>query len=375
VSATVPTLDELVSRQVSMRAVCVLRALMGLVVIRHLWPEVTAATVAVERFHVVWWSWLPVPDPATYRVLGWLGVVAGAAMVIGIASRAATSIALVVVAYLLFLDMTGFAHNRGFLVWILFGLALLPTGRAVALDARRRGPVSDLGPYWPIFMLKVVVTSVYFTSGFTKLLDADWRSGLVLWDRVNRFEHLVPFDGWAHDVITSRAFHHLLSPSAIALELFLAAALWHPRTRLAAVWVALVFHTSIEVAASVQTFSYSAIAALLLWVTPSTGDRVVVTAPAWLRTAIRRLDWLDRFRGGWPGGGAPEVTTVVDRDGRTREGREATLLVLSRLPLTFPVAAPALALHRLRAGPGRATAPGAAGSPREPVAREPGAPR
>jgi hypothetical protein len=356
-------LDELVTRRVSMRAVGLLRALMGVVVIRHLWPEVTAPTVAVSRFHVVWGSWLPVPDPVIYRLIGWAGMVAGAAMVVGLACRVATSTALAVTAYLLALDITGFAHNRAFLIWLLFGLSLLPTDRAFSLDVRRGGHGSEEGPYWPVFMLRVVVSSVYFTSGFTKLLDPDWRSGLVLWDRVNRFEHAIPFDGWLADLITSRTLHHLLSPSAITLELFLAAALWHRRTRLAAMWVALVFHASIELVASVQTFSYSAIAALLLWVTPSAGDRSLLAGPAWLRNAVARLDWLDRFEvrpdARRPMGGRSEPTVVLDRDGQVRLDREATLLVLSRLPLTFPVAAPALALHRLRtsrsAGPPRTT--------------------
>jgi uncharacterized membrane protein YphA (DoxX/SURF4 family) len=359
VTAVGDALEEVVDRRVSMRTVGLLRALMGVVVVRHLWPEVTASPVAVDRFHVVWWSWLPVPDPGTYRLLGWLGVAAGAAMVVGLASRIAVPVALAVVSYLLFLDMTGFAHNRAFLVWLLVGLCLLPTGRAFAVDAlRRRAPPPDRGPYWPVFMLRVVVASVYFTSGFTKLLDADWRSGLVLWDRVNRFEQLIPFDGWVHDVVTSRAFHHVLSPSAIALELFLAVGLWHPRTRVAAIWVALVFHSSIEIAASVQTFSYSAIAALLLWVTPVTGDRTLMAGPEWLQAAVARLDWFDRFRPA-EHAATPAVgpAVVVDRNGRMLHGREATLLVLSRLPLLFPVAGPALALHRLRSGAAGSQAP------------------
>jgi len=32
-------------------------------------------------------------------------------------------------------DLTAFAHNRAFLVWILFGLALLQTDRAASLDS------------------------------------------------------------------------------------------------------------------------------------------------------------------------------------------------------------------------------------------------
>lgn len=257
--------------------------------------------------------------------------------------------------------MTGFAHNRGFLVWLMFGLSLLPTGGAFSIlrrEGRALGSPSTAGgrgPLWPVWLLRIVVASVYLTSGLTKLANPDWRSGLVLWDRTVRHAHLIPVDGWVQDLVTSRAFHHALSPAAIAVEVFLGLGLWFGRTRLAAVWVALVFHASIEVTASVQTFSYAAIAALLLWVTPATGDRLL-TAPPWLRGTVVRLDWLRRFTlDAGPGPGLdpgprlePGGARLVDRDGTVRLGRDAELTALSRLPLLFPVVAPVLAVHRLR---------------------------
>lgn len=282
-------LDRVVERQGDLRALAAMRMLFGVIVVRHLWPDLRAPVVAVERFHVPWWSWLPVPSPAVYRGLVWLGVAAGVAMALGLASRVATATAFVVVTYLLLVDMMGFGHNRAFLVWMLFGLALLPTGGAFTVGAvgrrvrgRPRPPGATIGPLWPVFLLQVVVSSVYLTSGLTKLANPDWRSGLVLWDRVVGHAHLIPFDGWIQDVLVSRGFHRLLAPSAIAVEVFLGIGLWLRRTRPVAVAVAVVFHLSIELTASVQTFSYSAIAALLIWTVPppwESRDRAA-TAPA-----------------------------------------------------------------------------------------------
>lgn len=344
-------LDELVTRTGSLRAVAWLRMLMGIVVVRHLWPDLTATTLPVERFHVRWWAWLPEPSPSTYRVLLWIGVIAGAAMALGWAARIANVVALAVVSYLLFVDMTGFAHNRGFLVWILFGLALSPRGPIVGLWPRASRPGNETGVLWPMMMLRVIVSSVYLTSGLTKLANPDWRDGLVLWDRMVRLEHLIPFDGWIHDVLISRWFYELLSPTAIATELFIGVGLWLPRTRLAAIWIALVFHGSIEIVASVQTFSYSAIAALLLWVTPSTRDRELLAAPRRMRRVVQHLDWLHRFAPVAQDPVEADTTLLVDRDGTLRWGRDAELTVLSRLPLLFPVVAPALGLHRLQHRP------------------------
>jgi uncharacterized membrane protein YphA (DoxX/SURF4 family) len=346
-------LDRVVDQRGSLRAVALLRVVMGAVVVRHLWPDVRASELPVDRFHVPWWSWLPVPSHTSYRLLLWIGVVAGVAMILGITSRLATVTALTVVTYLLLVDMTGFAHNRAFLVWIMFGLTLLPTGAAFTVTRRRfgRSDVDTVGFLWPLLMLRVVVSSVYLTSGATKLANADWRGGVVLWDRVTRHEHLIPFDGWIHTTLTSRWFHELLAPAAIAVEVFIGIALWFPRTRLTAIWTAIAFHASIELAAAVQTFSYSAIAALLIWVTPVTGDRTLLATPR-LRAIVERLDWLHRF----------QITpvddrsspTLIDRDGSMRHGRDATLTAASRLPLLFPIGAPILAAHRLRHRPGGA---------------------
>jgi hypothetical protein len=99
-------------------------------------------------------------------------------------------------------------------------------------------------------------------------------------------------------------------------------------------------------------FSFAAIAALAIWVTPSTRDRVIVLGgdPATSRTIatlVRAGDWFARFRidaSGPPG----SLITVADRDGTTYTGWPAARLVLSRLPLTFPLVAPLLLPARLR---------------------------
>jgi hypothetical protein len=270
--------------------------------------------------------------------LVWVGLAAGGTMTLALsASRVAqvaavwaTRVACAVALYLVVLDAVEFGHNRAFLVWLLFGLSLLPAGA--------------IGPWWPVLMLRVIVSSVYLTSATTKLFNPDWRSGLVLYDRVQRYRHTIPFDGWPYDVVTSRAFHTVFSPTAIALELAIGLGFWFARTRLAAIWLALLFHLSIEIAAEVQTFSYSAAVATLLWVVPSCGDRTLV-ASGRLRGVVTRLDWLQRFRVVDPE--PSEAVVLHDRDGRARHGPDATLTTLSRLPLLFFAVGPVLAVRRV----------------------------
>jgi hypothetical protein len=137
----------------------------------------------------------------------------------------------------------------------------------------------------------------------------------------------------------------------ICTELFIAVGLWWRRTRYAAVWLAVCFHLAIEVAASVQVFSYLGIAALVIWAVPSTRDRVLTidpTVPTHRRLAdtTQALDWLARFRVVQGVPGAP--LRVVDRDGSIRERGAAMAFVLSRLPLTAWFALPTLLLPAAR---------------------------
>ena len=255
------------------------RALFGGIVIVHLWdvlgPALDGRTYH-DRFHIPFWSWLPDPSPATYTALLWLGVVAGALMIVGLGSRVATPVACAVVATNVLLDQTGFHHNRAFLIYVLFGLSFVPTDRALALDAviaRRRGrPRSARAPLWGVWLTRALAVMAYLGSGISKVLDPDWRSGLVNQARIARStEHLVglPFDDQLIDLLTSRTFHAWFTPVILATELFIGVGLWFRRTRVAAVWAAVAFHLSIEIGASVQVFSLAGIAALTIWVTPA----------------------------------------------------------------------------------------------------------
>jgi len=144
---------------------------------------------------------------------------------------------------------------------------------------------------------------------------------------------------WLISLLTNRDFHTFAAKGIVLTELFIAGGLWWRRTRYAAVWVAVAFHTGIQGSASVEVFSVLGIAVLLIWATPSTRDRVLRFDPAdrgqrRLAGVVRALDWLARFR---VEHGA--TLEVVDRDGATTRGRPAVAFVLSRLPLTGVVRA------------------------------------
>lgn len=335
----------------SIRAMAVLRIVLAPVVVVHLWPFLTDTLDGVtylDHFHEPWFAFVPEVPGGVQVAMVWTGAVAAIAMGFGWRTRFVAPLTTICVAGNFFLSQHHFRHNRAFLLFLLAAVALSDSGRVLSLDARRRertdgGQPDDRATIWPLWLLRILASSVYLASGVSKLIDPDWAGGLVLWDRAVRHQHLVetrvpePIAGWVVDLVTQRWVHTLTSPVAVAMEIVIGLGLWFGRTRLAAVWIAILFHLSIELSASVEVFSLAAVAALAIWATPSTRDRVVMVGDLAAANRIRRLDWLARFDVRVDPG---TDVALHDRDGSTLRGREALLMVRSRLPLTFFFVAP-----------------------------------
>ena len=354
--------DALLGRAVSMRAFALLRVLTGPVVLLHLRPFLSDGLdgrVYRDAFYEPYAAWYPELPDALYIGLLWVAAVAAVAMSLGFLTRLATATTFAIVTYNLFLSTTHFHNNRAYLVIVLGMLAVAPCGRELSLDAwirRRRGlPALDpAAPAWPLWLLRFECAAIYGASGLSKLLDPDWFGGTVTWQRVTRARGELeawPLPDWALSLLTDRSFHTGAAKFIVITELFIAAGLWWRGTRYAAVWVAVVFHLSIDVSASVQVFSYLALAVLVIWAVPSTRDRVLRIDSAAARqrrlgALVRRLDWLARFRVEPATPGSP--LEVVDRDGTVMRGVPAVAFTLSRLPLTAWFALPTLLLPAVR---------------------------
>jgi uncharacterized membrane protein YphA (DoxX/SURF4 family) len=354
--------DDLLGRAVSMRALALLRVLAGPVVLLHLRPFLSDSLdgrIYQDAFYEPYASWYPQLPAEIYIGLLWLAVSAAVAMALGFLSRLATATTFVIVAYNLFLSTTHFHNNRAYLVIVVGVLAVAPCGRELSVDAwlrRRRGrPALDSSaPGWPLWLLRFECAAVYGASGLGKLLDPDWFGGTVTWQRVGRARDELeawPLPDWAVSTLTDRSFHVGAAKFIVLTELFIAVGLWWRGTRYAAAWVAVAFHLGIQGSASVQVFSYLAIAVLVIWAVPSTRDRVLRIDPTAgrqrrLGALVRTLDWLARFRveRGPPG----SRLEVVDRDGTAIGGAPAVAFALSRLPLTAWFTLPALLLPAVR---------------------------
>jgi uncharacterized membrane protein YphA (DoxX/SURF4 family) len=354
--------DDALARPVSMRALALLRVLLGPVVLLHLEPFLTDSLdgrTYRDAFHEPYAASYPELPEAVYIGLLWLAAVAAVAMSLGLLTRLATGATFAIVTYNLFLSTTHFHNNRAYLVIVLGLLAVAPCGRELSLDAwlrRRRGrPALSLSaPGWPLWLLRFESSAIYGASGLSKLLDPDWFGGTVTWQRVVRAREDLEASGlpdWAISILTDQGFHIGVAPLIVLTELSIAAGLWWRGSRYLAVWVAVAFHVAIEISASVQVFSMLAIAVLVVWAVPSTRDRVIRIDPSAARQrrlglVVRGLDWLARFRVEPAPPGSP--LEVVDRDGSTVCGAPAVAFALSRLPLTAWFALPTLLLPPVR---------------------------
>jgi uncharacterized membrane protein YphA (DoxX/SURF4 family) len=362
IGALTAAFDDLLGRPVRIRALELLRVLVGPVVLLHLQPFLADSLdgrTYRDAFHEPYAAWYPEAPDVVYTGLLWLAALAAVAMSLGLLTRVATATTFAIVTYNLFLSTTHFHNNRAYLVIVLGLLTVAPCGRELSVDGwlrRRRGqPAPDLrAPAWPLWLLRFECAAIYGASGLSKLVDPDWFGGTVTWQRVVRARDDLeawPLPDWAVSLLTDRTFHTGAAKFIVLTELFIAGGLWLRRTRYAAVWAAVAFHVTIEASASVQVFSLLGIAVLLVWATPSTRDRVFRVDPTnaghrRLRAVVRALDWLARFRvEAAPPRSAPEV---VDRDGTRLRGASAIAMVFSRLPLTAWFALPTLLIPSVR---------------------------
>ena len=362
VRRVIAAIDDLLGRPVSMRALALLRVLVGPVVLLHLRPFLSDSLdgrIYQDGFYEPYAAWYPELPEAMYVGLLWLAAITAVAMSLGVLTRLTTATTFVIVAYNLFLSTTHFHNNRAYLIIVLGLLAVAPCGRELSVDAwarrRRELPALDRSaPAWPLWLLRFECAAVYGASGLSKLVDPDWFGGTVTWQRVVRARGQLdawPLPDWTVSLLTDRGFHTGAAKVIVLTELFIAVGLWWRGSRYAAVWVAVAFHVSIQLSASVQVFSFLAIAVLVIWAVPSTRDRVLRIDPTAgrhrrLGTLVRGLDWLARFRiEPAPRGSRLEV---LDRDGITICGAPAVALVLSRLPLSAWFALPALLLPGVR---------------------------
>lgn len=200
-----------------------------------------AISLALEWFGPLWktasgdylsvptLSWLPQVTPWFALTLVVVALLAGAAMIVGLAAPWSAGLVSATSAAALLADQQTYSNHLLLLV-ILSGL-IAWSGAGAAWTIRNYYDTRQV-PYWPAFLIKVQITTLYAWTAIAKI-NPDYLSGAVL--EVN-------LRGWVH---VPAELLPALAVATIVVEAFLAVALWVPGVRVAALVMGVGLHISI----------------------------------------------------------------------------------------------------------------------------------
>jgi hypothetical protein len=248
--------------------------------------------------------------------------------------------------YLLACDRLAYHNNRYALFLFALLFALAPCDRAFVFPKRTLTDEERQGPLWAVRLARLQMSIIYLASGGSKLVDPDWRDGLVLGDRLARATSMAVAKGvprWLMDMLADPAFSSGLAKLAIATELVLAVALFLPRTRAFALWWGTMFHLAIEVTSQVEIFTWLSLTVYALFAVPRLAERTLLydaSSPRARTVAriVRGADWLARFQ--VRADVATKGIAVVGRDGSRGGGLMGYARIARAIPVFFPLAFP-----------------------------------
>lgn len=179
----------------------------------------------------------PLPSLVVLTFFG-LSLAASAGMILGVAGRLPSLLLAAVTALVLLADQQIYSNHLLLMLMLATFMGLSGAHKAYTVfDLKRKSRRRTRGtlvPYWPAFLIKAQITTLYFWTAVSKI-NPQYLSGEVvgvnLRDWVPIPESLLP----------------AVSVASIAAEFFLAVALWIPKTRLLGFLVGFGLHLGILV--------------------------------------------------------------------------------------------------------------------------------
>jgi hypothetical protein len=309
-----------------------------------------------DVFHVPLVPEALVPGRALWVALVAAQIVLALLIASGRWARPALLVTALIGMYLLGADRLSYHNNRYALLLVAFLLAFSPCDSAFVVGKPALAANMRRGPLFFARLAQVQMSIIYLASGGSKLLDPDWRGGLVLGDRLVRATSIAVAKGVPATlmaVLSDPSFASALAKLAIGTELVLAVALFVPRTRSFALWWGVMFHLTIEVTSKVELFTWFSLVLYALFAVPALHERAFLYDPArrpdrLVLGMIRRLDWLARFETrADPVAAGHGRFMMVDRDGTRASGLRGATLLARGIPLFFPLFVPLWVLARV----------------------------
>ena len=234
------SLFQIVTRQTDARPVAIVRIVVGLTAIGFAlesWVNI-GRVLSPQVVDMPYVAWYPSLSVATLPLFIGVWLCAALAFALGLGTRLCGAILTLSMAYTLFFDQQLYSNHLYLATLVVLLLTIAESGARFSLDARRSGG-RDLILEWPILLLKIQVSIVYFYAALLKV-NPQYLSGAMLasfWP-FNTLARLP--GGWS-----ATQFLPFLAVASILTELFLSVALWLPRLRWLALPVGIGFHLMI----------------------------------------------------------------------------------------------------------------------------------
>jgi hypothetical protein len=334
--------------------VSLVRLIVGVLLLLSAWREASELQVDGyfgDVFHLPILPEALVPSRGVFVALVTLEFALAVLVVVGRFARPALLMSGLVGIFVLLCDRVRYHNNRYALLLFALILAFAPCDRAFVLPGRQANANDRTGPLWAQRLAQLQLAVIYLASGGSKLLDPDWRSGRVIGDRLARSTAMAISKGVPIELLSflsEPTVSSALAKLAIFTEIFLAFALFAPKTRFFALWWGVMFHVTIELTSQVELFGWLTLTIYALFARPTLRERIVgydAERPGAVRLArwVGALDWLARFEI------RPEQSlatghtlVVIDRDGSPATGLWAFARIARATPLLFPISMPLL---------------------------------
>lgn len=266
------------SRPTDTAALCVFRFVLGALVtvgaVRFLAYGWVDELFTKPTFFFKYWgfAWVrPLPSPMMHVAFALLAAL-GVCFSLGLFFRVVAPLLFVLFTYVELVDVTNWLNHYYLVSVLLFLSALMPLGRAHALDARL-WPASrlDAFPAWCTYALRFQVAVVYFYAGLAKL-SSDW---LVHAQPLNIWLHArtgTPVIGALFDL---RATAYLFSWGGFLFDTTIALFLLWRRARPFAYVVVVGFHTMVGLLFPIGMFPFIMALSVLVFFEPTWPRRVL----------------------------------------------------------------------------------------------------
>jgi len=218
-------------RQIDARPVALVRILVGLAAIGNALEHWAALNrlLAPAVVKMPYLAWLPYPSLAATPILIGAWIVAALLFVVGLQTRLSGAILTAITAYVLLLDQQLYSNHLYLNMLVTLLLTIADSGARFSVDARYSDPRDQIAE-WPIVLLKIQVSVVYFFAALTKVNPA-YLSGDIMAQFIHADSLRMLPAGWS-----LVALMQALAILSIATEFFIAFALWFGFWR----WLALV---------------------------------------------------------------------------------------------------------------------------------------